>query len=161
MIKLLTVKSELNSAKRLGFPTFVTDTFRTDQFNPSKDILIRWGNSRVFPELNLKGVINPSRAIQLNVDKYSSLIELSKVVLTPKLYAPYSQIPSGVKVVVRPVEHTGGEGFEIKTGPFDLDEEEYALDFIDSKLEYRVWFCGNLTMCAQRVALEGKLGLFL
>jgi len=157
-VKVLTVKSELESAQRLGFPTFTK--VETSVNNYDNVIIIRWGNSyRYLNNLgkyrDFKNVINPSKAIRLNVQKDKSILEISKVVTTPATY--FQNVPAGKLVVVRSTEHTGGCNFQVKKGPFVVETGFYAKAYIQTPIEYRVWFCGNNTMAARRVALKSNV----
>jgi hypothetical protein len=158
MINIFTIESEYESALRLGFTTHKNVEKKVEIFN--KDINIRWGNSNLL--LNkyceyeeFKYVVNPAENIRRNCRKHESLKRLSKVVHTPKLFEDF--IPDKELVVVRPVEHTGGKEFSVKTGPFYIEKYyEYATSFIKTKTEYRVWFCNGNTMCAWRARSSDK-----
>lgn len=155
MIKILTIGSELKSAQKLGFDT----SKHFAGYVKNYDAVIRWGNSTLFynneKETRLgefKNVINPSAAIALNCQKNQALAKLSTVVPTPDLYK--ENVPDGVEVVYRPWDHSHGRGFSTKKGPLAIDWGYYATQFIKTENEFRVWFVGNQTFCAKRVALN-------
>jgi hypothetical protein len=160
MIKLITIKSELESAKRLGFETFVPkngELFLTDVGND--DVVVRWGNSIAvynnpteYRMTEFQNVINLSRNIRLNCDKSESLKRLAEVVSVPNLLGKV--VPDGKKAVVRYYEHSHGKDFTIQNGPKRLGPEQYATEFIETETEFRVWFCGGLTFCCKRVPLN-------
>lgn len=158
MIKLLTIKSELESAKKLGFEavTQFESDFTSDLAN---DIIVRWGNSGLYYKdrysysaCDFNNVINTSSAIRANCHKLNATKKLSTVVDVPNLY--HNVIPDGKKTVVRPIEHAAGSDFAIKTGPFQLSYNYYATEFIDTENEYRVWFCGKEVFACRRVPLN-------
>jgi hypothetical protein len=157
-VKVITIKSELESAQRLGLPTFTkVDTSVNDYDNT---IIIRWGNSyrylnNVGAYRDFKHVINPSKSIRLNVQKSKSILEISKVVKTPAIYL--HDVPAGKLVVVRSLEHTGGINFKVEKGPFIVESGFYAKDYVQTPIEYRVWFCGRHTMAARRIALKSNV----
>ena len=157
MITVFSVDSEFKSAKRLGFNT-VRRVGYTDDYD--NDIVIRWGtgfgiDSRNRDSYEFKNVVNEYKNIRLNVHKHEALKAMSKVVRTIKLIE--GKVPAGVKAVVRPLNHSGGAGFKIVTGPYHLNsDEEYATELLDTKNEYRVWFIGDKTRWAQRVALKNN-----
>ena len=62
-------------------------------------------------------------------------------------------MPSDVLAVYRPEKHTGGNGFNVKKGPFCISDGYYATEYINTNLEYRVWFCGQHTMMARRAKM--------
>lgn len=151
-IRVFTCESERASAQKLGFETSVGGYFFTDDFSDS--ICIRWGmgselsSKKTGKASEFKQVINPAKAIQLNVKKNEALAAMSKVVNTPKVF---KKVPRGKVVVYRPTSHSGGKGFQVVTGPFDVQEGYYATEYLKTDNEYRVFFCGGKTMCAKRV----------
>ncbi len=158
-IKIMTIQSELESAKRLGFDTFVSDGDYVDKYD--KHIMIRWGNSRWMPRRNgnqdvdFKNIINPAKNIRLNCEKAKSIKLMAQVVNVPTLWE--KEVPAGVLAVVRPHEHAAGYGFSVKKGPFKVSSGTYASRYLDVTKEggeYRVWFCGNRTMVGRRVKME-------
>lgn len=158
-IKLLTINSELKSAKTLGFATITNLPSCTADYD--KDVIIRWGNSQL-NQLNqnswnlrdFKRVINTSNAIALNCDKPKAAQKLGEVVNTPKLFK--ETVPRGVTAVVRPINHSTGYGFSVQKGPYVLSYGFYATEFIETDTEYRVWFAGDKTIHGRRVNLDKK-----
>jgi hypothetical protein len=153
MIKILTIDSELESAKKLGFQTF---TYLDENVrNSDKDIIIRWGYGGNYKDeldkpADFLNVINPAKSIQLNCRKNVALRTLSRVVNTPKMYL--RKVPSNNKYYVhRPTSHTEGRNFYVQKSPFKVKQWHYATEFINTDKEIRVWFCGNKTVCAYRV----------
>lgn len=159
-IKLFTIKSELESAKRLGFSTStILDGVVADKHE--NDVVIRWGRSdniykdKTYNEMgDFTNVLNPASAIARNCNKGRARELMSKVVTTPKVYK--REVPSGVTAVLRPLEHSSGRDFIIKKGPYVFNTSWYATEFLETDEEYRVWFCGESTFYAQRVALNGE-----
>ncbi len=157
MIHILTVDGEYESALRLGYDSTITE-HSGDLKEYLKDVVVRWGNSSpIFTKIADKTqpaefprVINPAMAIRLNVDKCAALKILSKVVDTPKVWEQGKKVPPGVEAVHRVIHHHGGEGFNVQTGPFVVGKGFYATRWIPSTIEYRVWFCGENTMCGIR-----------
>ena len=154
-IKILTIDSELESAKNIGYDTTTYAGDFADKYDNT--IMIRWGNSRpAFSssgsrDLEFKHVINKHESIRLNCSKPSASKLLSQVVNTPTIWE--KKVPAGVLAVVRPNEHSAGFGFSVQEGPFNVPFGHYATRYLDvTKVgaEYRVWFCGNKTMCARR-----------
>jgi hypothetical protein len=156
MIRVLTIASEEYSALKLGFETMVYANHPVDYYDD--DLVIRWGNSSPIRDSkgrtkDFKHVINTQKSIQLNCNKAVSLRFLSKVVSTPKLYK--LRVPKENVVVVRPRFHSNGEGFDVVSGPFKLNcWKEYAVQFLQTEIEYRVWFANNHTLCARRVTSQ-------
>ncbi len=157
MIKLLTIGSELSSAKKLGLDvaTSFEDKFVSDF---KKDVVVRWGASELYYNdsngyscRDFPNVINKSLVISKNCHKKSALQRLSKVVNTPKIYQ--GKVPAGIKVVIRPIQHAGGNDFSIQKGPLDIEYDYYATEFIETDKEFRVWFCGDAMFACRRVAL--------
>ena len=160
-ILALTIPSEEPSVARLGFDrrTYIYDTIETFSKNNPNTVIARFGNS-VLPKKsnNPKDpkteeypyVLNNSRAIWLNCEKHNALKVMSKVVTTPKLYE--KTVPRNKLVVVRPHAHSAGSGFKVVRGPVKLNKFEYAIDYINSPNEVRVWFCGDSVMTATRVS---------
>ena len=155
-VKVLTCNSEYESALRLGYPT---KTWFGDYANKfDDDIIIRWGNSSFLlgpdkvKEADFKQVINPAKAIKLNCQKHKATKQLAMVVNVPTLYK--KSVPAGVLAVVRPIEHSAGAGFSVKEGPFKIESGTYGTRFLKTDAEYRVWFCGNRTMCGRRVKMK-------
>ena len=160
MIKVLTIESERPSALRLGCgeENTVIEADRLSAYE--NDVVVRWGNSKQVwikspsglerPSPEFKRVINPRAAIRVNCNKPLALSRLARVVNTPKIWQPGDMVPTGVEAVYRADKHAGGEGFNVTAGPFVVREECYATAWIPSKTEFRVWFCGNSTMCGVR-----------
>jgi len=161
-IVLLTIKSELESAKSLGFPTSVRGDFTGQGMAPEdfdKKLVVRWGNSALFYNRNgrlqeFKNVANPSKAICLNCSKLEARETFGKVVNIPKMYK--GTVPAGKVAVVRPFSHAAGSDFKVVTGPFEIPYGCYASEFIETDTEYRVWFAHGRTFAGQRVPLNGE-----
>lgn len=154
--KLLTIESEYESACRLGFET---KTYLGDYaYKYDNDVVIRWGNSRhAFSRdgrrnTEFKRVLNPAKAIRQNCKKAEATKLLAQVVNVPTLYE--KSVPKGVLAVVRPHEHAAGVGFAVKEGPFKIEEGTYGARYLKTDAEYRVWFCGDKTMCGRRVKMK-------
>lgn len=154
-IRLLTINSEEKSAKKLGFPVQTFFSGHKESFD--NDIVVRWGYGfsiatadKIFCDNpDFKNVINPEESIKLNVEKIKSIQVLSRVVPTPKIYL--DKVPAGVQVVYRPKNHAGGVGFELRRGPFDLDGNHYATQYIPTNREIRVFVCGQRTLTCSRI----------
>lgn len=157
VIYIYTIKSELKSALKLGYEK--TDTYWGDylyKLNP-KDIFIRWGNSELLVdkagnEREFPNVLNSSRSIKGNCHKDLTLEKLSHIVKTPQIFK--DKVPKGVLAIIRPTVHSGGSGFQVYTGPQDIPQGYYSTEFLDTDKEYRVFFCGNETMCATRASIK-------
>ena len=144
MIKLLTIDSERNSAQKLGFETYIYNYDRIEKFD--NDIMIRWGNSSLFYDKDgkvkeFKNVLNKGKNIRLNCEKNKSLKKISEVVRTPKIY--YGTVPKNKLAVYRSIWHSSGNGFKVNKGPFKIDKEHYATQWIKTNKEFRVWYCKN------------------
>ncbi len=153
MISILTIGSEFESAQRLGWPTSIYHKEYLSNYK-ADEIVIRWGNSSPLYDkdgngLDFPNVVNPASAIAFNCEKNLALEAISKVVLTPTQYK--EKVPSGIQAVVRGTSHSGGKGFNVMKGPVKIADWQYATKFIRTKTEYRVWFCGDKTLCAKRV----------
>ena len=154
-IKVFTIESERESATRLGFPTHTACCYAHAFDN---DIVIRWGNSTwVYDKkgsrcIDFKNVINPAPAIKQNCKKNETTKLLAHVVNVPTLYE--KSVPKGVLAVIRPLEHSAGNEFSVKEGPFKITPGTYGRRFLKTDAEYRVWFCGNKTMCGRRVKMK-------
>ena len=155
-VVVITCGNEIESAERLGFKTTHVGGDYAKKYN--KDVVIRWGNST--PAYSDDGcrtceyvnVINPSDAIRRNCNKLQSLKLLSQVVFVPPIYE--KKVPTGVLAVIRPLEHAAGNGFNVVTGPHTVSVGTYGTRFLQTPTEYRVWFCGNQTMCGRRVKMK-------
>lgn len=151
MVTVMTIESEQKSAERLGYTTTI------DFCDPrTNDVVIRWGNSELTGRTDFKRVVNPSKAIVLNCHKLNALHKLAQVVKTPTLYT--KRAPAETLVLLRPIAHTNGEGFKVVKGPIDIDRGFYGTSWVKTKLEYRVWFAWNKTLCAERVKLRKYSG---
>ena len=157
MIHVLTCESEQASATRLRYEDVTTDVKSVEDWE--NDLVIRWGRSAWSWTTDYRGnevraeynrVINPRRAIYLNCCKAKALQRLQEVVNTPNIWLPGQTVPEGQEAVHRAVHHAGGAGFNVQTGPFVVAPESYATSWIPSRVEYRVWFCGDDTMCGVR-----------
>ena len=153
--KVLTCNSEYESACRLGYPTkthYGDYAYRSDG-----DVVIRWGNSaavfnRDGKEVDFQQVINPSHAIKTNCQKHKATKLMAMVVNVPTLYE--KSVPKDVLAVIRPIEHAAGEGFRVQKGPLKIEKGTYGTRFLKTDAEYRVWFCGDKTMCGRRVKMK-------
>jgi predicted ATP-grasp superfamily ATP-dependent carboligase len=164
MLILFTIASELESAKWLGIKNTITSFPKEQQITSNHDnnIVIRWGNSRTFLESTatfadygeFPNVLNTSDAISDNCNKRNTLLKFKGKVPCPRLFE--TKVPRNVNAVYRPWEHAGGSGFLIKKGPFPIDYGMYATEFIQTDVEYRIWFCGDKTMMAKRYALKSN-----
>ena len=155
-IKVFTISSEAESVRRLGLPTFIGEIPEyLDHYKD--DICLRFGNSRsVFDRKDckkeFKNVINTSKAIRANCEKFESRKKLLAAgVSCPKVYM--GNLPAG-KFVVRPLEHSAGSQFSVREGPCEINSGEYGSEFLKSKTEVRVWVCGKAALMAKRVPLK-------
>jgi predicted ATP-grasp superfamily ATP-dependent carboligase len=156
MLKLLTIGSELESARRLGLPSYIgnPENYVEDEKN---NIIIRWGNSHLGQNKQgsreeFTNVLNQASAIRSNCDKLKTKEKLKKIVSVPKTFLKI--IPEGVTAVVRPIEHSSGKEFKIVKGYHLLREGEYGSQYIRTNKEVRVWFCGKSTLMARRVPID-------
>ena len=155
-IKVFTIESECESARRLGYPTHTWLGDYANQYN--NDIIIRWGNSSILytdgggRHAEFKHVINPAECIKQNCRKNEATKLLAQVVNVPTLYE--KSVPKGVLAVIRPTEHAAGNGFSVQKGPLKIERGTYGTRFLKTDAEYRVWFCGDKTMCGRRVKME-------
>jgi len=159
-VKVFTIESEYDSACRLGYPT-TTYMGSSFAYKYDNDIIIRWGNSSRFynkdgsKTAEFKQVLNPAESIKVNCRKNESIKLLAQVVNVPTIYE--KKVPKGVLAVIRPIEHTAGNGFSVQKGPLKIEHGTYGTRYLDvtkSGGEYRVWFCGKKTLCGQRVKME-------
>lgn len=153
---VLTIDSEYESAKRLGYPTHTCLGDYAYKFD--NDVIIRWGNSRqVYTRDGSRSaefacVINSAKAIRQNCQKHQASKLLAQVVNIPTLWE--KKVPKGALAVVRPIEHSAGSEFSVQKGPFAVKPGTYATRFIKTDREYRVWFCGDKTMVGRRVKMQ-------
>lgn len=157
MLRIFTIDSEYKSAHRLGFPTHTYFCGPVETFD--NDIIVRWGNSALLcnkkgEKQEFKNVINLSSSIRNNCNKPVALKNMAEVVRTPCLFN--GTVPKNKLAVVRSTEHTGGIGFEVLKGPFKLNEDQYATQFIRTIKEYRVWFIGNSANLSALRVTENK-----
>jgi hypothetical protein len=158
-VLVLTINSELESASKLGYKT---STYLGDFAHKfDNKIVIRWGNSRwlynvdATKHADFKNVLNSAECIRRNCEKAKATKLMSLVVNVPTLWE--KSVPKDVLAVVRPHEHSSGHGFSVKKGPFKVEPGTYAARYLDvtkEGAEYRVWFCGNKTMCGRRHKME-------
>lgn len=150
-MQILTIHSEFESVKALGFPTFLNDA----EVDKTKTVL-RWGKSDVLETFDF--VLNEGPNIKLNVDKESCLYLLSEVVNVPQIFA--QEQPINKLVVLKDSKHSCGHGFNISIAhkKRKIPVGKYCTEFIDAIAEYRVWFCLGKTIQAQRIKenLEGS-----
>jgi hypothetical protein len=158
MIKVLTIGSELKSAKELGL--FCKTNFYDYVEDYDSDIMVRWGNSQLTYSCksdiyrDFKNVVNPSKSIELNCSKNESIRKIAEVVTTPTIFDGF--IPENKLGVIRPYHHTGGKDFRVVKGPFKINPAHYSTEFINTKHEFRVWFCGKETLIARRSTQNKK-----
>jgi len=157
MIRFITYDGMKSSAKKLGFKIEDNPMLRVEDYG--HDPIVRWGwsgrsyNSIGVPQ-DYANVFNPRKAIIANCNKPKSLEILSKVVATPKRY--FGLVPNGETAVIRPNEHIAGKGFLVVKGPYMVEYGFHAMEYIKTKVEVRVWFCGKNTMIAQRARSADK-----
>ena len=152
MIKLLTIDSEHESARKLGYSTLLYCDETAECFD--NNVVIRWGNGGYIVDKNgkdtdFKNVINRVESIKTNCTKNQALVKMSTVVKTPKIFL--KTVPSKEVVVLRETSHSGGYGFQVVIGPKKIYSYQYATKFIRTKIEFRVWFCNGKTMTALRI----------
>lgn len=145
-------------SKRIGFPNFSHVFEGVSKYNAST--VLRWGRGgdifdRYGRAMEFKHVLNPAKAIQLNCQKHLAIREISKVAKTPRIFN--GLVPARKLGVLRSIQHTNGHGFTVVRGPKRYNTEtHYATEFLKTDVEYRVWFCGNSTLCARRVNKSDK-----
>lgn len=149
-IRVLTTEGNIQSAGKLGFPTYTKhDDIMDDIANDEISFMVRWGHSGGDDSSR---VLNPSEAIADNCNKLLAIQTLAGTVDVPAIYT--SRVPRGVKAVVRPLEHSQGSDFSIKEGPYVIPSGHYASKLVTTEKEYRVWFCGSQMFCAKRVPMD-------
>ena len=151
--QIITIESELESVKRLEFPTFLNEK----DIDPTK-LVMRWGRGWLSTSSEYTNVINSVDSIILNVNKLKSLKKLAKVVDTPKLFE--KRVPKVYSAVIRPMRHSSGKSFQIVKGPYDIPEGYYGTELIETDHEYRVWYAFGRCMMARRVPLEKHITKF-
>lgn len=147
---VLTCKSENKSAAKLELPTYLYEL----PVEMQNEIILRWGFGG-WP--SYKREINKAGAIELNCHKYMARRALEKVVRIPKTYGP-RQLTEDKRYVVRPFYHAKGKDFKIQQGPFEVEVEHYASEYLETDSEYRAWFCGDNIKVARRAPMEGQTG---
>lgn len=158
IIRIITIESEAESAKRLGFQTDIVPWIYPDQVKD--DIVVRWGCGHKYVDragrtCEFKNIINTRDAIRTNCNnKLASLQRYKSVIPVPEIFT--SKVPDGVLAVYRPITHAAGEGFTVKEGPFDVEDGKYATRFIPTNYEYRIWFANGHTLRARRVSSRDK-----
>lgn len=153
MVAILTIPSELESARRLQLPTYTSAPVVRAR-RDGELTWIRWGNSD--PGLLGCRVHNSRRAVRENCHKAHALQRLQTVVATPLVYLAGESVPQGVRVVLRTIEHSGGAGFRVRSGPRAVPPGHYATRWLETSLEHRVWFAWGRTLVARRVPLKGQ-----
>lgn len=156
-IQILTIDSEYESACRLGYQTHTHFDDFSNKFD--NDIVVRWGNSYYISssknntkQSDFKNVINPADKIKLNCKKHEAIKFLAQVVDVPTIYT--KSVPKNVSAVIRPNEHSAGNGFFVKKGPLKIEKGFYGTRYLKTDAEYRVWFCGDKTMCGRRIRMS-------
>lgn len=149
-IRILTNPSNVQSAGKLGYPTYTrNDDILDDLGDHDYDIMVRWGHGSGYDHSR---IFNTAKSIKGNRNKLIAREAISRVVNVPEIYT--HSVPDGIKAVVRTLEHSRGENFEVVTGPVDVLDGHYASKFIAVSTEYRVWFAGQHMLCASRVPME-------
>lgn len=156
MLRVLAIPATMESARKLGYPAYESASDLAEALRNTDDRVLRWGSSYESDRLRGREVGNDPAVIKGNLNKLESLSRLGEVVKAPRVFR--RNVPAGVKVVVRPIEHTRGEDFQIRTGPFRLEEGTYGAEYFDTRHEYRVWFAYNRFMAAYRTAMRGQSG---
>ena len=152
MIRLFGTGREEITAACLGYPAHNDLSGYAQDY--ARDIVVRWGHSgRLLSRtecahVEFAHVVNPAKAIVLNCDKLRSSQRMGEVVGIPRIFE--RKVPDKVTAVLRPREHSAGEGFKIVTGPLEFDSCYYATEWIKADMEVRVWFCGQRTMVGKR-----------
>ena len=149
-----------HTVKQLGYSTSAWLEGKVGDYD--NDVIIRWGNHSTFHNRlglarEFRNVLNPAKAITLNINKVEAHKVLSQAVRTPKLYT--RQTPAYGLFVVRPYSHQGGSGFKVveaKGKPIDLGGWSYATEFLRTDREFRVWFVGDRTIRARRAPMAEK-----
>ena len=151
-IRVLAVEGTTESANRIGYPVF-TSADECRRGLGRNDTVIRWGSSYggEFPK-----VINKAESIRNNINKLNAITLLSEVVDTPRIYR--RRIPTGVRAVVRPMEHCRGSDYREVTGPYVLRSGEYGKEFIETATEYRSWFAFDRILNAYRTRIRSAEG---
>lgn len=159
MIRILPYSRD-HTVKQLGYSTSAWLEGRVSDYDG--DVIIRWGNHSTFHNRfgqarEFRNVLNPAKAITLNINKLEAHKVISQAVRTPKLYT--RQTPTYGLFVVRPLSHQGGSGFKVietKGRPIELGGYQYATEFLHTDREFRVWFVGNRTIRARRAPMAEK-----
>lgn len=152
-IKVLTIPSESKSAQKLGFPMETYDFLSMGSHQDK--VIVRWGNSnlthnRASNKLEeYPFVLNKSESIVLNCSKQKALEKIATVVTTPKIFQ--KRVPRKKRAVYRNIFHSAGKDFAVIRGPKKIEENKYATEYIGTKYEFRVFFCGNSVMLCRRV----------
>jgi hypothetical protein len=89
----------------------------------------------------------------MNCNKEAAHEKLSRAVTTPQRY--YGNVPENTLAVIRPVEHSGGSGFTVVPGPKPVPSGHYAMKYIKTDKEYRVWYALGKMLVARRVPMRG------
>mgnify|MGYP001611838838 FL=1 len=143
-VSVVTCESELNSAKRLGFPTYTR--LRLD---PGHTVIRCGKSSKLDNGDEYASVVNKRNSILLNVNKQEALRKIATATDTPAFFVDRANFDG--KVLIRPLEHRAGEDFEVVDGPCDIKSGYYGTAWINTEVEYRVWFAWDHTLIARRV----------
>lgn len=132
MSRILARPRTIKSARLIGYPAYqdsITDLL------PGESVII-WGNSDARP-IEGHPMLNSNSRICTNKLRMHQTFQAGEVP-SPTLYE--RDIPDGVEAVIRPLEHQGGSGFMRGRGPLRVPSGHYATEFLESELEYRVFF---------------------
>ena len=158
MIRILTYAGS-HSVKNLGFSTSTWLNGSVEDYR--NDVVIRWGNAgmthtRSSHSSDFRNVLNPVRAVSLNMNKIKAHDVLAGVVKVPRMFRKCT--PEFGLFVVRPCVHEGGSGFKVVeargNGIVLQQGYQYATEFLRTDAEYRVWFAGDRTLRARRARTE-------
>ena len=149
MLRILQNGYNQDTVASTGYETNSNAPYKVSDWDDR--VVLRWGNGYEYGKRDFKNVLNPQEAIKLNCRKRDSLQAMAaQGVVIPRMYG--KRVPAGALAVVRPNAHGGGEGFEVRKGPFPIPEGCYAIEFIPTRLEVRCWFCGSKTLWAYRIS---------
>lgn len=151
MIRVLTSPHSSSSVK-LGYATYSNMAALRPDWREN-DVLLRWGNSE--PKIGNMAYgpeLNTQESIALNCNKARAHEKLGRAVTVPPLFR--GSVPRDMKAVVRPLEHSAGSGFQVVTGPYTIGPDQYAMKYIETDKEYRVWYAFGTMIAAKRVPMR-------